>query len=195
MRLAALILGLLVLGASIAAQSIPAKPAPLSLERPALLIIDIQNFYFEGGRVPLFGPVEASLEAKAVLESFRTKKLPIIHIQHMPKGIEKFEVGKTDPQYAIHPNVAPAEGETIIVKHYANAFRETDLTEILKKLGVKTLVVTACRPICASKPPPATARTWAMTSSWSTTPAPPAISNSAGPSSRPRPCMRPSWRP
>lgn len=142
MRAAGLLLGLIVLAAAAAPQSAPAKPMPLSLERPVLLIIDIQNFYFEGGRVPLAGPVEASLEAKAVLEAFRAKKLPVIHVQHLPKGIEKFEPGKTDPQYAIHPNVAPAEGETIVVKHYANAFRETDLATLLKKLGAKTLVIT-----------------------------------------------------
>jgi nicotinamidase-related amidase len=142
MKFAALVLGLIVLGASVAAPSSQAKQAPLSLDRPVLLIIDIQNFYFEGGRVPLSGPIEASLQAKAVLEAFRAKKLPVIHIQHMPKGIEKFEAGRTDPQYAIHPNVAPAEGETVVVKHYANSFRETDLAGILKKLGPKTLVVT-----------------------------------------------------
>jgi nicotinamidase-related amidase len=142
MKLTALLLGMFILGASVAAQTASAKPAVLALERPVLLIIDIQNFYFEGGRVPLSEPIKASLEAKAVLEAFRAKKLPVIHIQHMPKGIENFEAGRTDPQYAIHPNVTPIAGETIVVKHYANSFRETDLTGILKKLDVKTLVVT-----------------------------------------------------
>ncbi len=142
MRPFGLLLGLILLSTAAGAPSGPAKPAALFLDRPVLLIIDIQNFYFEGGRIPLAGPVEASLKAKAVLEEFRAKKLPIVHIQHMPKGIEKFEAGKTDPQYAIHPNVAPSAGEAIVVKHYANAFRETDLAGILKKLGAKTLVVT-----------------------------------------------------
>jgi nicotinamidase-related amidase len=141
-RPAGLLLGLLILSAVASAQSGASKPSALVLDKPALLIIDIQNFYFEGGRIPLTGPVEASLKAKSVLDAFRAKKLPVIHIQHMPKGIEKFEAGKTDPQYAIHPNVAPAVGETIVVKHYANAFRETDLAALLKKAGVKTLVVT-----------------------------------------------------
>jgi nicotinamidase-related amidase len=138
---AGLLLGFLILSSAASAQTGAAKPAALVLDKPVLLIIDIQNFYFEGGRVPLAGPIEASLEAKAVLEAFRAKMLPVIHVQHMPKGIEKFEAGKTDPQYAVHPNVVPAEGETIVVKHYANAFRETDLAAILKKLGVKTLVI------------------------------------------------------
>jgi nicotinamidase-related amidase len=142
MRAALLLLGLAVLSAAAAGQSAPAKPATLALDHPALLIIDIQNFYFEGGRVPLSGPMEASFRAKAVLEAFRAMKLPVVHIQHMPKGLEKFEAGKTDPQYAIHPNVAPAAGEIVIVKHYANSFRETDLADLLKKQGAKTLVIT-----------------------------------------------------
>jgi nicotinamidase-related amidase len=141
-KAALLLLGLAVLGAAASSQTAPAKPTLPTLDRPVLLIIDIQNFYFEGGRVPLSGPVEASLQAKAVLDAFRARKLPVVHIQHMPKGLEQFEAGKTDPQYAIHPNVAPAAGETVIVKHYANSFRDTALTELLKKLGAKTLVVT-----------------------------------------------------
>jgi nicotinamidase-related amidase len=140
-KAAGLLLGLLILSAVASAQSGAAKPDALVLDKPALLIIDIQNFYFEGGRIPLAGPVEASLKAKSVLEAFRAKKLPIIHVQHMPKGIEKFEPGRTEAQYAIHPNVASAEGESIVVKHYANAFRGTDLAALLKNAGVKTLVV------------------------------------------------------
>ena len=34
----------------------------IDLSRTALVIIDIQNFYFEGGKVPLTGSVEASLQ-------------------------------------------------------------------------------------------------------------------------------------
>jgi nicotinamidase-related amidase len=108
-----------------------------SLEQPVLLIIDIQNFYFEGGNLPLVGPVPASLKAKTLLEAFRAKKLPVIHIAHMPKTKPE----KPDPQYAFHKNVAPAEGEAVVIKHYANSFRETDLADKLRTLGAKTLVI------------------------------------------------------
>ena len=43
----------------------------------ALLIIDIQNFYFEGGSVPLTGPVEAAKQARRVLDRFRERRLPV----------------------------------------------------------------------------------------------------------------------
>ena len=132
----------LFLAASVAAGPSAPAPAPaLALDRPVLLVIDIQNFYFAGGRIPLVGSVEASLKAKAVLEAFRAKPLPLIHIQHLPQGIERYEPGVTDPQYAIHPNVAPVPGETVLVKHFANAFRETKLLALLRELNVKTLVV------------------------------------------------------
>ncbi len=133
--------GCLFLAAFAAGQSAPAPAPKPALDRPVLLVIDIQNFYFAGGRIPLVGSVEASLEAKSVLEAFRAKKLPVIHIQHMPKGIEIFEPGVTDAQYAIHPNVAPLAGEAVVVKHFANSFRETRLAALLADLNVKTLVV------------------------------------------------------
>ena len=139
---AALLLGLFW---SLAVATAQAKPAPTKapgLDRPVLLVIDIQNFYFQGGKIPLVGSVEASLKARSVLDAFRAKKLPVIQIQHLPPGIEKFEPGTTDPQYAIHPNVAPLAGEPVVVKHFANSFRETRLLALLKELGVKTLVVT-----------------------------------------------------
>lgn len=132
----------LLLAVGVAAGPSPPGPSPApALDQPALLVIDIQNFYFSGGRIPLVGSVEASLKAKSVIEAFRAKKLPVIHIQHMPKGVETSEPGVTDPQYAIHPNVAPIPGETILVKHFANSFRETRLLALLKGLNVKTLVI------------------------------------------------------
>lgn len=112
-------------------------PPASNLDNPVLLIIDIQNFYFEGGKVPLVGSVPASLKAKALLAAFRAKSLPVIHVAHMPKAKPE----KPDPQYDIHPNVAPAPGETVVVKHYANAFKETDLADRLRTLGAKTIVI------------------------------------------------------
>jgi nicotinamidase-related amidase len=123
-------------GAAGTGQTQAGTPLP-AIDKPGLLIIDIQNFYFAGGKIPLQGSVEASLKAKTLIESFRAKKLPVIHIRHMPKQ----DPATKDPQYAIHPNVAPLAGEPVVIKHYANAFRETDLQSRLQALGVKTIVV------------------------------------------------------
>ena len=142
MRSTAALSGWLLLSlAAATAHAAPAQIKATALDRPVLLVIDIQNFYFQGGKLPLVGSAEASLKAKSVLDAFRAKNLPVIHIQHMPQGIEKFEPGVTDPQYAIHPNVAPIAGENVVVKHFANSFRETQLLALLQGLKVKTLVI------------------------------------------------------
>jgi nicotinamidase-related amidase len=130
----------LILGAAGVAAFPQASPAP-PLDRPALLIVDIQDFYFEGGRIPLLGSDPAARKAGAVLDVFRKKGWPVFHIQHLPKDAAAFTPGSTDPQYAIHDAVRPAAGEPVIAKHYPNAFRGTDLEARLKSAGVKTLIV------------------------------------------------------
>jgi len=94
----------------------------------ALLIIDIQEFYFPGGKLPLANPEEACSNASEVLKLFRAQHLPVIMIQH----------GSNSP---IHTSVAPAKGEKVIIKHEANSFNGTDLLDFLKFLGVKRLVI------------------------------------------------------
>ena len=107
----------------------------------ALLIIDVQNFYFAGGKLPLTGSVEASVQARALLERFRALKKPVFHVQHLPAGKESYRQGADDPQYAIHSNVAPLQDEKIIYKHEANSFRGTSLLTELKSTGVKRLAI------------------------------------------------------
>jgi len=106
-----------------------------------LLVIDIQNFYFPEGRIPLVEPLEASLEAKRLIEHFRAKGWPTVHVQHLPKGQTTPSPDTGDVQYRIHPNVLPAPGETVIGKHHANSFRDTDLLATLHRLATKRIVI------------------------------------------------------
>jgi nicotinamidase-related amidase len=101
----------------------------------ALVIIDIQNFYFEGGSLPLVGSVEAAKQARRLLDRFREKHLPVIHVRHVPKNAAESD------QYRIRQEVTPLADEKVIVKHYANSFRETGLLDELKKAGIRRLVI------------------------------------------------------
>ena len=49
----------------------------------ALLLIDLQNDYFPGGKNPLEGSPEAAGQARRLLEAFRNHGLPLVHIQHV----------------------------------------------------------------------------------------------------------------
>jgi len=107
----------------------------------ALLIIDIQNDYFPGGRMELAGSLQASLQAREILSFFRGKGLPLVHIQHLAaRPGATFFLPDTEG-VKIHHNVEPRPGETIIQKNYPNAFRDTPLLEHLRGQGVDQVVV------------------------------------------------------
>lgn len=130
--------GLLLAALGFAFAGIVSNETPES--RPALIIIDIQNFYFPGGRLPLQGGEAASLNAKKILEAFRAKKWPVIHVRHLSKGVAESALA-TDSQWAFQTNVTPIAGEPVVTKREVNAFRGTNLLDMLKELKAKTLVI------------------------------------------------------
>lgn len=112
------------------------------LQNTALIVIDIQAFYFPEGMVPLVEPEAAALKAAKVIEVFRAAGRPVIHVQHLPKGVDQPDPTGTEAQYRIHPEVLPMEGEIVIGKHHANSFRDTKLLPILRRMKIRKLVVT-----------------------------------------------------
>ena len=107
----------------------------------ALVLIDIQNDYFPGGKMEVEGSVEASLRAKQLLAAFREGKMPVFHVQHISAypGATFF---LPDTEGArINDNVAPLGGEPVIQKNFPNSFRNTPLLEQLKKQDVQHVVI------------------------------------------------------
>ncbi|WP_326983398.1 cysteine hydrolase family protein [Chryseobacterium sp. MYb264] len=108
----------------------------------ALLIIDVQNDYFPGGNMELVGANEAGENARKMLEYFRVNNLPVIHIRHIANNEGATFFLPNTPGAEINAVVAPKKGEKVIVKHYPNSFRDTDLQEYLQSKGIKNLVIT-----------------------------------------------------
>lgn len=95
--------------------------------KKSLLIIDIQNDYFEHGTMTLTGSSAASVNAKQVLEIFRNDNLPVIHIQHIAaRPTATFFLPGTKGA-EIHDSVKPLETENVIVKHYPNSLKDTEV--------------------------------------------------------------------
>jgi nicotinamidase-related amidase len=112
-----------------------------NFENTALVIIDVQNDYFIGGKMPLVGSEQAAHKAKELLAAYRAQNKPVIHIQHiaLQKDATFFLPNTTGAQ--IHQDVAPMTGEKVITKHFPNSFRDTDLLAYLKSKGITKLVV------------------------------------------------------
>lgn len=98
--------------------------------KTALLIVDIQNFYFPGDGPGLVNAEQASLTAKEILQVFRDRKQLVVHVRHKSsKGSE------------IHKNVEPISNEKIITKEEVNSFVGTDLLEYLRGNHINRLVI------------------------------------------------------
>jgi nicotinamidase-related amidase len=108
----------------------------------ALILIDLQNDYFPGGRMELEGSIEAGHKAGKILAYFRENRLPLIHVQHISSrpGATFLEAGT--PGIEIHESVKPAEGELIVRKHFPNSFRNTSLLEHLRAKNIDSLIIT-----------------------------------------------------
>jgi nicotinamidase-related amidase len=98
--------------------------------KSALLLIDIQDFYFPGGKSALVEPEKAALNAARLLERFRNKNLLIVHVRH-----------NSEPGGKINDIVRPLPDEKIISKSEVNSFKGTGLDEFLKSMQIDTLVI------------------------------------------------------
>ncbi|EFK34955.1 Isochorismatase family protein yecD [Chryseobacterium gleum] len=112
------------------------------MENTALLIIDVQNDYFPGGKMTLEKSEQAAENIRKVLDYFRENHLPVIHIRHISTNDgATFFLPDTDG-VKINNRVLPQENEKIITKHFPNSFRETDLLNYLQSKKIKSLVIT-----------------------------------------------------
>lgn len=109
--------------------------------KTALLLIEIQNDYFYKGKMELTGSYEAAFNAKKVLETFRKKRKPVIHIQHIAlnRNASHFIQGTFGAE--IFEDVTPKKGEKVFVKNNANSFVNTGLFEYLEENGIRHLTI------------------------------------------------------
>jgi nicotinamidase-related amidase len=109
--------------------------------KKALVIVDIQNDYFPGGKMELHNSEAAAQRAGALLAHFRGRGLPVIHVQHVSiRPGSTFFLPDTEG-VRIHASVAPTANETVFRKHFPNAFRETALLDHLRKHEIDNLVI------------------------------------------------------
>jgi nicotinamidase-related amidase len=104
--------------------------AKAQTDSTALILIDIQNFYFPGGKSELVEPEKAAGQAKILLNYFRETKGLVVHVRH-----------EFTPGGEIHALVAPLSSEKVFSKTEVNAFLHTGLDDYLKQNRIKKLVL------------------------------------------------------
>src|SRR3954452_11538277 len=111
------------------------------MSKRALVLIDIQNDYFPGGKWTLSGIESAADNAARVLAAARAAGDLVVHVRHeFPTADAPFFAPGSEGA-KIHPKVRSLNGEPVVLKHHVNSFRETDLKALLDRHGVEEVVI------------------------------------------------------
>jgi len=121
----------------------------------ALLVMDFQNAIVENN-APEAGRAALLANAAALLRAARAAQMAVIHVMvgfrpghpEVSARNRLFSAARQrglyvlgDPGTAIHAEVAPIDGEAVVVKHRVGAFSDTDLATLLRARNVDTLVL------------------------------------------------------
>ena len=109
-----------------------------------LLVIDLQNDYFPGGKFPLWN-TDSTLNnvTTAIQEAQRAGDLVVLiqHVADPAMGIAPFFNEGTDGA-DLHPRIRElAPDAPVVVKAYADGFVETRLQNLLAEHGIQELLV------------------------------------------------------
>lgn len=109
--------------------------------KQALLIIDVQNDYFEGGAMTLAGPDQALSQINRLETYFVEQSLPVIYIQHInPPEATFFRPNTSGVE--LHAGLKRQAHAIVIPKNKPNSFLNTSLEDTLKTLEIEQLVIT-----------------------------------------------------
>lgn len=111
--------------------------------KTALLVIDVQNEYFAGGRMPIPDGEAALAQTRRLVDFADAHQIPVIHVQHvLPAGAPLFAEGSRTVQF--HPQMQPRQGEQVIAKDNVSVFAGASgpvLEQALKAAGIDTLII------------------------------------------------------
>lgn len=136
----------------------------IDISQSVLLVIDMQNdFLLEDGLLATWGGPVVVPRLQKTIEVYRHTGRPVIFTRHCYSNPE-LDGGATAewwgmdrdspvlnidlPGSQIHADIAPREGDPVIVKHRYNAFHESNLESILKRFQTRDVIISGVASNC-----------------------------------------------
>lgn len=112
--------------------------------KKALLIIDLQNDYFPGGKYPLWNIDIILANIEKAIDTAGKKRIPVVLVQHVANpeyGLSPF-FNQGTPGVAIHSRIlAAAPVAPVVVKQFADSFFQTTLEDVLAEANITELLL------------------------------------------------------
>ncbi|KRB11280.1 isochorismatase family protein [Lysobacter sp. Root690] len=115
----------------------------LQAGKTALLVIDFQNEYFAGGRMPIPDGDAALRQTRRLLEFADRHRIAVIHVQHvLPAGAPLFADGGNTVKF--HASMQPRANEPVVQKDAVSVFAGVSagaIEKTLKDANADTLII------------------------------------------------------
>ncbi|MFJ8545052.1 cysteine hydrolase family protein [Streptomyces sp. NPDC093586] len=115
----------------------------MTAPRRALVLVDVQQEYFDGPLSIQYPPRDASLaNILRALDTAARADLPVVAVRHeAPEGFPVFAAGS--PGWELHPEVERRIGPTArrVTKSFSDIFTSTGLADWFRENGIDTLTL------------------------------------------------------
>ncbi|GAA1457614.1 isochorismatase family protein [Williamsia maris] len=115
----------------------------MSTPKRALIVVDIQQEYFEGPLQIAYPPRDESLaNIVSAMDTAVAQDIPVVIVQHqMPDGAPVFVEGT--PGWSLHPEIEKRTTPTTkhVHKNFGSVFAGTDVAEWLRARDVDTITI------------------------------------------------------
>ena len=112
---------------------------PISMERSALLVIDVQDSFKATPRWERRSSPKFEENVNCLIQSFRAAGLPVIFFLHTDSDPG---FATDSPYFKLMDFLVRRDDEPLLLKNTRNAFTSTNLQELLREKGVERLVIT-----------------------------------------------------
>lgn len=112
------------------------------MPKRALVVIDVQNEYFDGALPISDPPPETSLaNIGRAMDAAKAAGVPVIVVQHSSEPDDEM-FARGSHTWELHPEIERHERDHLVEKHLPGSFTGTNLEEIITAAGVDTVAIT-----------------------------------------------------
>jgi len=112
----------------------------LDPQKTALLVIDVQNEYFDG-KWPIPDGTVALERIEQAIDTSQSAGATVVYVQHAVLNPERGIFIPGSHGFELHAHLQPRANDPRVVKNYPGSFNKTDLENTLCQRGINTIII------------------------------------------------------